>query len=251
MYNSEFRITLCVCMCFLQVYHGPERKARILLDVDAVGPLLLIPKHAHSPEMMVGDIGHVRVTNSMLYDGQEGTITFLRKPKQGTMADSAEKSNKESNSSQTYPKLSPLASCVSTSQLSVITLDDSVCSQIPPMTRVTGPSPGWRTTSESSFMSTTPNMSSFTNLRQPGGNISGESDNSMFGSFQNSMYFSVEEDRRRVESQLAAFRGPCLLDCMVIDLTEVDVFSATREKLEGNNFRITRQVRREKRKVSL
>ena len=144
------------------------------------------------------------------------------------MADSAEKSNKESNSSQTYPKLSPLASCVSTSQLSVITLDDSVCSQIPPMTRVTRTSPGWRTTSESSFMSTTPNMSSFTNLRQPGGNVSGESDNSMFGSFQNSMYFSVEEDRRRVESQLAAFRGPCLLDCMVIDLTEVDVFSATR-----------------------
>ena len=201
-----------------------------MLDVDAVGPLLLIPKHAHSPEMMVGDIGHVRITNSMLYDGQEGTITFLRKQKQGTMAESAEKSNEESNSSQTYPKLSPLASCVSTSQLSVITLDDSVCSQIPPMTRVTGPSPGWRTTSESSFMSTTPNMSSFTNLRQPGGNI---------------------EDRHRVESQLAAFRGPCLLDCMVIDLTEVDVFSATREKLEGNNFKITRQVRREKRELSL
>ena len=99
-------------------------------------------------------------------------------------------------------------------------------------------------------MSTTPNMSSFTNLRQPGGNISGESDNSMFGSFQNSMYFSVEEDRRRVESQLAAFRGPCLLDCMVIDLTEVDVFSATREKLEGNNFKITRQVCRKKRDLA-
>ena len=217
-------------MYVLQVYHGPEQKARILLDVDAVGPLLLIPKHAHSPEMMVGDIGHVRVTNFMLYDGQEGTITFLRKQKQGTMADSAEKSNEESNSNQTYLKLSPLASCVSTSQLSVITLDDSVCSQVPPMTRVTGPSPGWRTTSESSFMSTTPNMSSFTNLRQPGGNI---------------------EDRHRVESQLAAFQGPCLLDCMVIDLTEVDVFSATREKLEGNNFKFTRQVRREKRELSL
>ena len=226
------------------MYHGPERKARILLDVDAVGPLLLIPKHAHSPEMMVGDIGHVRVTNSILYDGQEGTITFLRKQKQGTMAESAEKSNEENNSSQTYPKLSPQASSVSTSQLSIITLDDSVCSQVPPMTRVTGPSPGWRTTNDLSFTSTTPTMSGFTNLRQVGGSISGESDNSMFGSFQNSMYFSVEEDRRRVENQLAAFRGPCLLDCMVIELTEVDVFSATREKLEGSNFKITRQVRR-------
>ena len=48
-----------------QVYHGPERKARLSFDVDVAGPLLLIPKHAFSPDLMVGDIGHVRVTNAI------------------------------------------------------------------------------------------------------------------------------------------------------------------------------------------
>jgi len=33
-----------------------------------------------------------------------------------------------------------------------------------------------------------------------------------------------------------------LLDCIEIDLTEVDVFSATREKVEGGNFKFLRQV---------
>jgi hypothetical protein len=50
-----------------QEYFGPERKGRISLDVDIEGPVLLIPKHAFSPDLMVGDIGHVKVTNSTRY----------------------------------------------------------------------------------------------------------------------------------------------------------------------------------------
>ena len=51
--------------CFyLQEYDGPDRKARISLDVDLTGPILLIPKHAFSTEMMAGEFGHVKVTNS-------------------------------------------------------------------------------------------------------------------------------------------------------------------------------------------
>ena len=46
------------------MYLGPGRKARISLDVDADGPILLIPKHAFSEKLMVGDIGRVRVRNS-------------------------------------------------------------------------------------------------------------------------------------------------------------------------------------------
>ena len=52
---------------FPQEYFGPERKGRISLDVDIEGPVLLIPKHAFSPDLMVGDIGHVKVTNSTRY----------------------------------------------------------------------------------------------------------------------------------------------------------------------------------------
>lgn len=53
-----------VVFIFSQEYFGPERKGRISLDVDIEGPVLLIPKHAFSPDLMVGDIGHVKVTNS-------------------------------------------------------------------------------------------------------------------------------------------------------------------------------------------
>lgn len=72
-----------------------------------------------------------------------------------------------------------------------------------------------------------------------------EVDNSIFGSFRDSVYSTVEEDRLRVERQLEAFRGPCLLDCIEVCLSDVDVFSAKRIKLPGsgeNRFRICRQV---------
>ena len=50
----------------------------------------------------------------------------------------------------------------------------------------------------------------------------------------------VEEDRRRVERILKVFQGPCLLDCIEVGLTGVDVFSAKRVPARGENFRIER-----------
>ena len=55
---------MCDMGSMVQVYLGPDRKPRISLDVDIDGPILLLPKHAFSPELMVGDIGHVRVSNA-------------------------------------------------------------------------------------------------------------------------------------------------------------------------------------------
>ena len=37
--------------------------------------------------------------------------------------------------------------------------------------------------------------------------------------------------------------GPCLLDCIQVDLKEVDVFSARKVNMDGHNFKIVRQVR--------
>ncbi len=51
---------------------------------------------------------------------------------------------------------------------------------------------------------------------------------------------TVEEDRRRIESQLQAFKGPCLLDCIVVDLADVDVFSA-RKTGDRGGWRIVRE----------
>ena len=56
-----------IIFSYLQVYNGPERKARITFDVSIDGPILLIPKHAFSPDLIVGDIGHLKVSNSNRY----------------------------------------------------------------------------------------------------------------------------------------------------------------------------------------
>ena len=63
-------------------------------------------------------------------------------------------------------------------------------------------------------------------------------DNSMFGS---SAGLSVEEDRQRIEKQLEAFKGPCLLDCIEVELSDVDVFSAKKVRTSRGGSKIVRQ----------
>lgn len=63
-------------------------------------------------------------------------------------------------------------------------------------------------------------------------------DNSIFGS---SAGLSVEEDRQRIEKQLEAFKGPCLLDCIEVELSDVDVFSAKKVRMSRGGSKIVRQ----------
>ena len=63
-----------------------------------------------------------------------------------------------------------------------------------------------------------------------------DEDNSMFGTLHSSL--SVEEDRQRIEKQLEAFKG--LLDCIEVELSDVDVFSARKVKVVGGS-KIVRQ----------
>ena len=45
-----------------------------------------------------------------------------------------------------------------------------------------------------------------------------------------------------MEKQLEAFEGPCLLDCIEVSLMDVDVFSAKKVKMKGEQrYRIVRQ----------
>ncbi len=62
----------------------------------------------------------------------------------------------------------------------------------------------------------------------------------MFGTFQSNASVTAEEDRRRIEKHLEAFKGPCLLDCIVVDLSDVDVFSARKVMGKGGG-RIVRE----------
>ena len=47
------------------------------MEVDAEGPMLLIPKHAFCPSIIGGVIGSFIVSNRFLYDGEEGTLSHL------------------------------------------------------------------------------------------------------------------------------------------------------------------------------
>lgn len=215
--------------------------------MNVEGPILLIPKHAFSPDLMVGDIGHLTLTNSICYDGQEGTLTHMRQLNGGlnttesvtgtAYGDSA--SNVFNDTSgvgvQGVWKLSPQASSLSTvTSEGLPTPPPPLSSSQPP--RTSSSSSGWFPLSQS--LSRSVHFSGHS-----------KSDNSIFGSAQASdegrggrgESSTVEEDRKRVEKLLEIFRGPCLLDCIEVSLMEVDVFSAKRVPATGNSFKIERQ----------
>ena len=223
------------------MYHGPERKTRISLDIDIESPILLIPKHAFSPDLMCGDLGRVRVTNATRYDGDEGTLTHMGK-QQGPEASPRVGSRKDANVRR-RAKLSPQSSVQS--QLSTVTVDESITASVR-SDGISASSVRYRSSVGSSvastFTPTRPSIPLFGLSPDRDDYSLSESDNSIFGSFQNSIYSLVEEDRRRIERQLEAFKGPCLLDCIEVDLCDVDVFSAKRVKLGGSDFKIVRQV---------
>ena len=139
------------------------------------------------------------------------------------------------SSPQRPPKLSPQSSVLSTISVSTTSLQSQIeqSSSFPSFPR------GGYSSSTESFPSHTHSSRSrpFDQTNEP-------PDNSIFGSFQNSIYSSVEEDRRRVEKQLEAFEGPCLLDCIEVSLKDVDVFSAKKIRVKGGGaqtYRIVRQ----------
>ena len=54
----------------------------------------------------------------------------------------------------------------------------------------------------------------------------------------------ASKEEVEIERKMEMRRGPCLLDCIEMDLTEVDVFSAKRKQGAGgkDSFKIERQV---------
>ena len=174
------------------------------------------------------------------YDGKEGTISYRRKAEgldtihsiTGSASGPASsqgdrRTTIDLSSPQRPPKLSPQSSVLSTISVSTTSLQSQVehSASSPSFPR------GYSSSTES-----------FTHSRPRPFEPTNEPDNSIFGSFQNSIYSSVEEDRRRVEKQLEAFEGPCLLDCIEVSLKDVDVFSAKKIRVKGaQRYRIVRQ----------
>ena len=218
------------------MYNGPERKARMSFDVTIDGPILHIPKHAFSPLLVIGDIGHLTVTNNIRYDGEEGTFSYAQARKgvghntSGFTSTATESSSSSCSTSRTsfasggnqFVRLSPQASTLST-----LTSVSATTVKFESKTSLQVQGLGW-----------SHSASLVSSVRE---SHSSHSENGIFGSGHGDGVESViEEDRRRVERLLEVFRGPCLLDCIEVVLSGVDVFSAKRVPAQGENFRIER-----------
>ena len=218
-----------------QVYNGPDRKARISLDVDAEGPILLIPKHAFSPELMVGDIGHVRVTNSSRYDGEPGTIAFTRRQKEAGQVvgdKSLRRADDQLLRSSTSGRAMSLSARSPLSYSSYSKLFDRGFAQ-QQQQQAAAP----RETADAVRTGSGPSM--FGPLKSFGSMGRRPSSSSTTTTTTH-----VIDEELEMERKVEARGGPCLLDCIEMNLTEVDVFSAKREQMAAGreSFRIVRQV---------
>ncbi|XP_018606143.2 vacuolar protein sorting-associated protein 13D isoform X2 [Scleropages formosus] len=61
------------------VWERPQRAARVLLDIDAGAPVLLVPESSRSPRLLVANLGQLRVRNRFLAAGSRGTFSLRDK----------------------------------------------------------------------------------------------------------------------------------------------------------------------------
>ncbi|XP_010794894.1 acetylcholinesterase collagenic tail peptide-like [Notothenia coriiceps] len=69
-----------------KVREHPQRASRVLLDIEAGAPVILIPESSCSPRVIVANLGQLRVQNSFLPAGAHGTFSLRDKVEKLTMA---------------------------------------------------------------------------------------------------------------------------------------------------------------------
>ena len=195
------------------------------------GAVLLIPKHAFSPELACGNIDSITVSNRFIFDGKEGTFSYRRKQREAQHSQAFKKrhSNKpgRSVSSVTKPD-GTLASSSSVTSFNVETsIDASVSDSVKSSSMMKSP-----VSSVQPHYIPAPvdcNISSFNSTFVPVYQRPMFSHSSRRSMSTDSMQsLMVERDRLEMEQRLAAHSGPCLMDCIKVRLESVDVFSAHR-----------------------
>lgn len=59
----------------LQLREHPQRASRILLDIEAGAPVIIIPESSQSLKVLVANLGRLRVQNSFVLAGAHGTFS--------------------------------------------------------------------------------------------------------------------------------------------------------------------------------
>ncbi|XP_076023177.1 intermembrane lipid transfer protein VPS13D isoform X2 [Genypterus blacodes] len=86
----------------------PQRASRILLDIKAGAPVLLIPESSRSPRVIVVNLGQLRVCNSFLPVGSRGTFSFQDKEHELSTATRSSDQEKSTSSPFSSSSLSGL-----------------------------------------------------------------------------------------------------------------------------------------------
>lgn len=69
-----------------QVLDHPQRASRVLLDIEAGAPVIVIPESSCSTRVIVANLGQLRVHNCFLPAGARGTFSRQDKVEKLTMA---------------------------------------------------------------------------------------------------------------------------------------------------------------------
>jgi len=65
--------------CSFQVRDKAQRASRVLLDIEAGAPVLLIPESSKSNSLIVANLGKLKVKNRFLFAGMPGTFSLKNK----------------------------------------------------------------------------------------------------------------------------------------------------------------------------
>lgn len=60
------------------------QSTRLLLELHAGSPVILLPVSSQSPEILVADLGKLSVNNGFRYAGSEGTFSSVRQQAEST-----------------------------------------------------------------------------------------------------------------------------------------------------------------------
>ena len=67
-------ILLVKSLPLVQVNEQATRGARLLLDIEAASPILLIPHSSETHAVLVADLGNLKLRNKFIVDGETGTL---------------------------------------------------------------------------------------------------------------------------------------------------------------------------------
>lgn len=199
------------------------------------GAVLLVPKHAFSPELACGNIDRITISNHFLFDGKEGTFTFRKKQRGAQHSQAAKRCHSSTKPGRSASLIIKPDSTLNTSIVSNFSVESSA--------------------NVTETFTVSDSMKSASILRPPGNSVQPHyvpapidsavsSFNSAFVpvyrrptfshhsqrsiSAENMPSLIVERDMLEVEQRLAARSGPCLMDCIEVRLESVDAFSAHR-----------------------